>query len=83
MLKPTYQESIPSELALPTSFWKSYYGDEMHWFVLLFTLSTASTSYTLNQADSQMLAMSLQKFYLWKENRSLSRFICSTKILKI
>ena len=27
MLKRTYQESIPSELALPTSFWKSY-GDE-------------------------------------------------------
>ena len=27
MLKLTYQESIPSDLALPTSFWKSY-GDE-------------------------------------------------------
>jgi ATP-dependent helicase YprA (DUF1998 family) len=27
MLKQTYQESIPSELALATSFWKSY-GDE-------------------------------------------------------
>jgi ATP-dependent helicase YprA (DUF1998 family) len=27
MLKLAYQESIPSELALPTSFWKSY-GDE-------------------------------------------------------
>ena len=27
MLKLSYQESIPSDLALPTSFWKSY-GDE-------------------------------------------------------
>jgi hypothetical protein len=27
MLKLIYQESIPSELALPTAFWKSY-GDE-------------------------------------------------------
>jgi ATP-dependent helicase YprA (DUF1998 family) len=27
MLKLVYHESIPSELVLPTAFWKSYYGD--------------------------------------------------------
>jgi hypothetical protein len=29
MLKFTYQESIPSEMALPTSFWKSYDDDKL------------------------------------------------------
>ena len=29
MLKLTYQESIPSELALPTSFWMSYSDEKL------------------------------------------------------
>ena len=29
MLKLTYQDSIPSELALPTSFWKSYSDEKL------------------------------------------------------
>ena len=48
---------------------------ETHEIVLLrgeITLSTASgsTSYMLSQADAQMLAMTLQKFYLWNQNGS-------------
>ena len=48
---------------------------ETHGIVLLrgeITPSTSSGSalYMLGQADAQMLAMSLQKFYLWKENGS-------------
>lgn len=48
---------------------------ETHGIVLLrgeITPSTASgsTSYMLSQADAQMLVMTLQKCYLWKENGS-------------
>lgn len=49
---------------------------ETHGIVLLrgeITPSTASGSpdrYMLSQADAQLLAMTLQKFYLWSENGS-------------
>jgi ATP synthase F1 complex assembly factor 1 len=74
LFTPLQEYKMRNSFATPY-FILTMYTDlaETHGIVLLrgeITPSKASGSYMLSQADAQILAMTLQKFYLWKENGS-------------